>query len=59
MIEFTDGQKKTVAAGLTVLSLSLVFAFVAFVAWIVFKVLSFASSAIIPVVLGFFLSLFF
>ena len=59
MIEFTDGQKKTVAAGLTVLSLSLVFAFVAFVAWVVFKVLSFASAAIIPVVLGFFLSLFF
>ena len=59
MIEFTDSQKKTIAAGITVLSLSLVFAFTAFVLWVVFKVLSFASSAIIPVVLGFFLSLFF
>jgi predicted PurR-regulated permease PerM len=59
MIDFTDGQKKTIAAGITVLSLSLVFAFTAFVLWVVFKVLSFASSAIIPVVLGFFLSLFF
>ena len=59
MIDFTDSQKKTIAAGITVLSLSLVFAFTAFVLWVVFKVLSFASSAIIPVVLGFFLSLFF
>ena len=59
MIDFTDSQKKTIAAGITVLALSLVFAFTAFVLWVVFKVLSFASSAIIPVVLGFFLSLFF
>ena len=59
MIDFTDSQKKTIAAGITVLALSLVFAFSAFVLWVVFKVLSFASSAIIPVVLGFFLSLFF
>jgi len=59
MIDFTDSQKKTIAAGITVLSLSLVFAFTAFVLWVVFKVISFASSAIIPVVLGFFLSLFF
>ena len=59
MIDFTDSQKKTIAAGITVLSLSLVFAFTAFVLWVVFKVLSFASSAIIPVVLGFFLALFF
>ena len=59
MIDFTDSQKKTIAAGITVLALSLVFAFTAFVLWVVFKVISFASSAIIPVVLGFFLSLFF
>jgi len=59
MIEFTDGQKKTVATGLTLLSLSFVFVFAAFVAWMVLKALSFASSAIVPVVLGFFLSLFF
>lgn len=59
MIEFTEGQKKMVATGLTVLSLTLVVAFVAVTAWIVLKLLSFAASAIIPVVLGFFLALFF
>ena len=59
MIEFTDSQKKTIASGLTVLALSFVFAFAAFVAWVVLKALSLASSAIVPVVLGFFLSLFF
>ena len=59
MIEFTDGQRKTVATGITVLALSLVFTFVAVVGWVVLKILSFASNAIVPVVLGFFLSLFF
>ena len=59
MIELTDGQKKTVATGITVLALSLVFTFVAAVGWAVLKLISFASAAIVPVVLGFFLSLFF
>ena len=59
MIEFTEGQRKTIATGLTVLSLSLVVAFTVFTAWIVLKILSFAAPAIIPVVLGFFLALFF
>ena len=59
MIELTDGQKKTVATGITVLALSLVFTFVAVVGWAVLKLIYFASSAIVPVVLGFFLSLFF
>ena len=59
MVEFADGQRKTVATGITVLALSLVFTFVAVVGWVVLKVLSFASNAIVPVVLGFFLSLFF
>ena len=59
MIEFTDGQRKTVATGITVLALSLVFTFVAVVGWAILKILSFASNAIVPVVLGFFLSLFF
>ncbi len=58
-IALTDGQKKTIAAGVTVLALSLVFAFVSVVVWAVLKVIAFASSAIVPVVLGFFLSLFF
>ena len=59
MIEFTENQKKTVATGLTVLSLTLVVAFVAFTAWLLLKVLSFVAPAILPVVLGFFLALFF
>ena len=59
MIELGDNQKKTIANGLTMLSLALVFAFIAFVAWGALKALSYVSSAIVPVVLGFFLSLFF
>lgn len=59
MIELTEGQRKTVATGLTVLSLTLVVAFVAITAWLVLTLLSFAAPAIIPVVLGFFLALFF
>ena len=59
MIELTEGQRKTVATGLTVLSLTLVVAFVAITAWLALSLLSFAAPAIIPVVLGFFLALFF
>ena len=59
MIDFSEGQRKTVASGLTVLSLALVFAFVALTAWIFLKALAFVASAIVPVVLGFFLALFF
>lgn len=59
MIEFTDSQKKTIAAGATVLSVALVAGFVALVAWGALKTLSFISPALVPVALGFFLSLFF
>ena len=59
MIEFTSGQKKTVAAGVTVLALAVVFAFVAFFAWCVLRLLAFASGALVPLLLGFFLALFF
>ena len=52
-------QKRTIASGLTVLAMIVVLSFVAFVAWGVFKFLSFTSSAIVPVILGFFLSMFF
>ena len=48
-----------VAAGLTILSLTLVVAFVAVTAWVILALLSFAAPAIVPVVLGFFLALFF
>jgi predicted PurR-regulated permease PerM len=59
MIDFTPSQKKTVASGFTVLSLAVVFSFVAGLLWATFKFLAFASAAIIPVVLGYFLSIFF
>ena len=59
MIEFTENQRKTVAAGLTALSLAAVFAFVAFAAWVLLKTLAFVSPAIVPVVFGFCLALFF
>jgi len=59
MIDFSEGQKKAIASGLTVLSLAVVFAFVTLIAWGVLKFIALASSAIIPVVMGFFLALFF
>ena len=59
MIDFTESQRKTVASGITVLSLAVVFTFVSFIVWALFKALAFASSAVVPVVIGFFLSLFF
>ena len=59
MLEFSDGQKRMVATGITALSFMAVFAFVVFVAWILVKVLSLASPAIVPVALGLFLAMFF
>jgi len=59
MIEFTEGQKRTIANGLTLFSLALVVAFSGFVAWAVLKAVTYVATAIIPVVLGFFLALFF
>lgn len=59
MIELTGGQKKTVAAGLTVLSLSVVFAFVALTCWVAVKVLSFLAPVVTPLLAGIFLALFF
>jgi predicted PurR-regulated permease PerM len=59
MIDFSDAQKKTIATALTVMSASVVIAFVAFVAWMVISAVSFVSAAIVPVVIGLFLSLLF
>ena len=59
MIDFTENQRKTVASGLTMLSLAVVFTFVAFAVWLAVKALAFASTALVPVILGFFLALFF
>ena len=59
MIKLTEGQCKAIATGITLLSLAVVLSFVAFVAWGILSFLSLASSALVPVVFGFFLALFF
>lgn len=59
MIEFTDDQKKMVASALTIVAFAIVFAFSAFMVWVGFKLLAFAAPAIVPVIVGFFLALFF
>ncbi len=59
MIDFTPSQKKTIAAGITVFSFAVVLSFVIFVGWGILKCLSFVSAALVPVVLGIFLALFF
>ena len=59
MLNFTDTQKKIVANGLTLLAASFVLAFVGLIGWGVMKFLGIVSAAIIPVVIGLFLSLLF
>lgn len=59
MIEFSEGQRKTIASGLFVFALAVVFAFVGFMAWLLLKVVSIAAPAIVPLALGLFLSMFF
>lgn len=58
-LELTDTQKKTVANGLTVLSLAIVVAFITFLGWLVLSVLKFIAPALTPVVFGLFLAMFF
>ncbi len=59
MIEFTEAQRKAVASAVTALSAAVVIAFATFVVWGLLKILAFTSAALIPVFLGFVLSLFF
>ena len=59
MIDFTPSQKKTVAAGVTVAAFTLLVAFLAAIGWMLMKFLSFASSALTPVIVGIFLSMLF
>ncbi len=59
MIDLTPPQKKTVAAGLTVLAFSVLVMFVLAVGWVLVQFLSFASAAITPVIVGLFLALLF
>ena len=59
MIDFSESQKKTIAAGLTVLAFAVVLAFVLFVGWVLVQAVSFASPALTPVFMGILLSMFF
>ena len=59
MIDFSELQKKTIAGGITLLALALIFLFTGAVAWVILKGVGFVSGALVPVVLGFLLSLFF
>ena len=59
MVNFTPAQNRMVAAGLSVLSFAVVLAFTLFVGWTALRFLDFASSALIPVVLGLFLAMLF
>jgi len=59
MIDFTPTQNRTIAAGITAFSLALVLAFVAAVGYGILRFLDFVSPALIPVILGIFLAMFF
>lgn len=59
MINFSNSQNKTIAAGVTSLAIIVVVAFVATVGWGVLKCLGFIEPAIMPVILGLFLSMLF
>ena len=59
MVNFTPAQNRMVAAGLSVLSFAVVLAFTLFVGWTALRFLDFASSALLPVVLGLFLAMLF
>ena len=59
MIDLSDRQKSWAAAGVTTLAVSMVCAFVCVIGWALLKVLELASPALIPVMMGLFLSMFF
>ena len=59
MIDLSPSQKKTVAAGVTVLSFAVVLAFVLVMGWVLLKFIRFASPALTPVIAGIFLSMLF
>lgn len=59
MIDFSDGQKKTIAAGITLLSFVVVLVFVGFIAVMAMKLFAITAPAVVPAILGFFLALFF
>jgi len=59
MMEFTEDERRIVTRALTMLSATLVGACVVLFAWLILRTLAFCSAAVVPVVLGLFLSMFF
>ena len=59
MIELSARQKKWAAAGITSLAVAVVGAFVLGVGWGVLSILHLAAPALVPVIMGLFLSMFF
>ena len=59
MIELSGRQRKWAAAGVTLLAVAVVGAFVLGIVWVVLKVLDLAAPALVPVMMGLFLSMFF
>ena len=59
MIEFSERQRKWVAAGITSVAVTLVCAFVVGICWMLLKVVDLAAPALVPVVLGVLLAMFF
>jgi len=59
MITFTPTQNKMVAAGIAVFSFAVVLAFVLLLGWAMLQFLELASPALVPVIVGLFLSMLF
>lgn len=59
MKDYSKSQQKIVATAHTAVSLAIIVALVAAVAWFILKGITFAAQAVIPVAVGFFLALFF
>lgn len=59
MIDMSERQKRWTAAGITTLAVSAVAVFAIGIGWLVLKVLDIAAPALIPVIVGLFLSMFF
>ena len=59
MIELSERQKKWAAAGITSVAVTLVCAFAVGICWMLLKVVDLAAPALVPVVLGVLLAMFF
>jgi len=58
-MEFTEPQRKTITSALTLLSVGVIVLFAVIAVWGIVAVLSYASAAITPLVIGLFLAMFF